>query len=379
MGLLDERTRAENLSVQEHPEPNQFPLRIGFSARGPLLVSWGSREREKALRNYWHHDYNTIFRGAIAGLIKRVQSTPWEIVSQNEDGDRWQSLLMNADFGDWDRFLSKLIIDYSRHDQGAFIELIAPGDPRENPAGPVVGLAILDSVRCYPTGSLEWPIIYYDLKNKLHLMPRGRMVQFVDSPDSDESLPGYGDCALSRCIAPVNRQILMGRYIEQFLDDKPPPGVTVFTNLTEENLKTAIAAMEQERQTDIHGAWGRTLRLFGMQMDIKPSIEHFPFNSSPEKFDFEKYTTLDVRQIALGIGLDIQDIWELSGGGIGTGTQSQVLAQKSRGKAFGRILKGLERVINQALPEHVEFKWKYQDGQQDLEDAQKAQAWASVI
>ena len=379
MTIIDPVSIAENLSVQEHQPANQYPLIFGdVSVRGPLLPGWGSRERERILREYYRHDYNTVFRGAIAGLIKRVQSTPWEVKSTEDDADRWQALLMNADFGDWDQFISKLIIDYSRQDQGAFIELIAPGNPLEAPAGPVAGLAVLDSTRCYPTGNLDFPIIYYDIHNKLHMMPRGRVVQFIDSPDSDESLPGHGDCALSRAIAPVNRQILIGRYIEQFLDDKPPPGLAVFSNLTEEQLQKAVGVMNNERRTDAQGEWGRTLRLYGMQMELKPSVEYLSYTTAPEKFDFEKYTMIDVRQIALAVGLDIQDIWELSSGGIGTGTQSEILAQKSRGKAFGRILKGLERVINRALPEHAEFQWKYQDPQEDQETASKAQAWATT-
>ncbi len=380
MTILDPVSRAENLSVQEHLPANQFPLVFGgVSVRGPLLPGWGSRERERVLRDLYRHDYNTVFRGAIAGLIKRVQSTPWEVKSSKDDADRWQALLMNADFGDWDQFISTLIIDYSRHDQGAFIELIAPGDPLEAPAGPVAGLAVLDSARCYPTGNLEFPVIYYDIHNKLHMMPRGRVVQFIDSPDSDESLPGHGDCALSRAIAPVYRQILLGRYIEQFLDDKPPPGLAVFANLTEDNLRKAVEVMNNERRTDAAGEWGRTLRLFAMQMDIKPSVEYLSYTTAPEKFDFEKYTVIDVRQIALAIGLDIQDIWEQTGTGLGTGTGGEILAQKSRGKAFGRILKGLERVINRALPEYAEFAWKYQDPQEDIEQANKAQAWATTM
>jgi hypothetical protein len=114
-------------------------------------------------------------------------------------------------------------------------------------------------------------------------------------------------------------------------------------------------------------------------MDNPPGIEHFTFATAPDSFDFEKFTVIDVRMIALGIGLDIQDIWELSGAGIGTGTQSQIMAQKSRGKAYGRILKSLERMINRALPEEVEFAFQYKDPQEDLEEAEKAGAWVATI
>lgn len=367
-------------TVIDHPDsPTHGRMWGGFAYRGPLLPQYGSRARELSLRHYWHHDYNTLFRSAIAGLIKRIQSTPYEITSPRGDEDMWQSILMQADFGDWDRFLSKLIIDYSRHDQGAFIELIAPGDPRQAPLGPIVGLAVLDSLRCYPTGIPDYPVIYYSLKGKMHLLHRSRVIQFVDTPDSEEGLAGYGDCALSRCVAPVNREILIGRYIEQFLDDKPPPGVVVFGNIKEDGIAVAMDRMNNESSRDDGGQWGRVARLYSLDADTKPSVDFFSFTKAPEGFDLEKYKTLDVREIALGIGLDVQDMWELTGQGLGTGTQSQILAEKSRGKAIGRILKTLERVINRAFPEDVEFTWKFQDVQADTERAQQAQTVAGAV
>jgi hypothetical protein len=367
-------------SIIEHPKLNEGRLRFGVTKRGPLLPAWGSRERERWLRDYWRHDYNTLFRGAVTALVKRVQSTPYVVKAPAQDGNRWQEILMSADFGDWDRFLSKLIVDYSRQDQGAFLELIAPGDPRKAPTGAVTGLAVLDSLRCYPTGDPEYPVIYYDLKGAMHILHRGRVVQFVDSPDSDENTPGYGDCALSRSIAPVKRQILMGRYVEQALDDEPPPGVVTFGNIAEEEVNVAIERMQQNRSTDTPGEWGRVIRLYGLHKETKPTVETTSFTKPPENFDFDKFTNLDAREIALELGIDVQDIWgELSGGGLGRGQESEILAQKSRGKGFGRILKSLERVINRVFPVDVEFSFTYKDPQEDMEQAQILQLTAGAI
>jgi hypothetical protein len=83
--------------------------------------------------------------------------------------------------------------------------------------------------------------------------------------------------------------------------------------------------------------------------------------------------------MAAGIGVDIQEFWELTGGGIGTGQQSEILAQKSRGKAYGLIMKRLERTINRALPEDVEFAFQYKDPQEDIEEADKASTWVNSV
>src|SRR5688572_16620030 len=98
VGLTD-NLQAEALSVQQHPNPGSGGIRWGHEYRSPLLPSPGTRDREWYLRQYWHNPYNTMFKGAASGLIKRIQSTPWEITAK--DAPRWQNIPMNADFGDW--------------------------------------------------------------------------------------------------------------------------------------------------------------------------------------------------------------------------------------------------------------------------------------
>jgi hypothetical protein len=355
-------------------------LTFGDTVRGPLLPPRGTRDRERKLKTYYWNDYNTAFRAAIAGLSKRVMSTPWEISGPEDYTEYFQHILMNADFGrGWESFVGKVLLDYSRYDAGAYIELIGMGDPLEALNGPVTGLSVLDSLRCWPTGDPLYPVIYYDIYGKMHTLHHTRVVRFVDMPDPSEYDRGYGECALSRCISPVMREILMNRYIELKLDDNPAPGMLVFKNLSDQLLRDAVAKMEQERNTDMGGTFGKTVLLFGLQTDTMPEVQSFAYTEPPEKFDFDTYKTLNMKEIALGIGLDIQDLWELTGQGIGTGTQSEILHQKSKGKALGRILKGFERVINLTLPVAVEFEFQYRDPDEDQQEATKTQTWAATV
>lgn len=377
--VIDTAVQADADSVQKHPRPlnGRGTFGWGETYRGPLLPARGSRLRERALSQYAYHDYNTLYRGAVAGLVKRVQSTPYTVTAKN--AAYWQKILMESDFGDWDRFVAKVVKAFCNHGIGAWIELIAPGDPLLPPSGAITGLSVLDPLRCYPTGNPYYPVIYYDMYNEMHLLNRGRVVQFVDSPYNEEHLAGYGECALERCIAPVNREILMNRYVEIFLDDKPPPGIVIFGNLVQDETKAAVAKMNQQQQLDNGGEWGRTIQLFGVMEEIKPTVEFVSFTKPPEKFDYVAYTELNVKQIALGLGVDILDLWEMTSAGIGSGGQAEILNQKSKGRLYGRVLKGLERVINQAFPDDAEMKWDYIDPQDGIEEANKAQTWATTI
>lgn len=377
--VIDTAVQADAESVVKHPRPMQGRAGFGWGevVRGPLLPARGTRLRERALSQYAYHDYNTLYRGAVAGLVKRVQSTPYTITAKN--AAYWQKILMEADFGDWDRFVAKIVKAFCNHDIGAWIELIAPGDPLLPPTSAITGLSFLDPLRCYPTGNPYYPLIYYDMYNEMHLINRGRVVQFVDAPYEEEHLFGYGESALSRCIAPINREILMSRYVEIFLDDKPPPGVTIFGNLSQPEVEAAMLKMKNNQGLDSGGDWGRNYQLFGLDSSTKPTVDSISFTTAPEKFDYVAYTELNVKEIALGLGVDILDLWEMTSAGIGSGGQSEILNQKSKGRLYGRVLKGLERLINQALPDDSEFAWDYIDPQDNENNSTQAQSWATTI
>jgi hypothetical protein len=153
-------------SVQEEISADEGFLSLygGEITRGPLLTSIGNRQRLRQLYQFWHHDYNTLFVSAVAGLGKKIISTPWEIKGDKEQANYFQRVLMQADFGNWSRFISKTVGNYSRYDIGAFIEFIGPGKPDGPITGPITGMSILDTMRCWPTGDIEFPCLYYDRK-----------------------------------------------------------------------------------------------------------------------------------------------------------------------------------------------------------------------
>jgi len=372
--------------------------------RGPLLDEWGTRNREKQLRRIYRHDYNWMVQGAFAGLLKRVASTPWEIRGpENISGDasKWwserikalgkvadssrpdieyyQELLRQADWGrGWTSFIKKGI-DYLRQDGGWYWEIVAPGTPTGAPTAPPTMIAHLDSLRCFPTGDPEFPAVYTDRKGILHMLPAGRVVHLVDMPDGDESLPGYGLCALSRAASISAREVLMGRYIESHLDDKPAPGIASVSGMTQAHRDKAFAAYRDEQARDEQAPWGKTIWLYGADPSIPLNITTTNFQQPPEKFDYKTYTEINVNALALALGVDVQDLWQLSGGNLGSGAQSEILHAKSKGKALGDLYAQIERAINDILPEEYEFTFKARDEQEDIHEAQVATQWTGAV
>src|SRR3990167_57692 len=249
---------------------NAESVLFDWQTRGLLLPARASQARERYLRDHvYYHDYNWMLRGAFSGIVKKISSTQWEIKgpenfsavedkewrawgkaagftmlgaqndTQRSDLEYWQQVLRLADFGaGWSAFIQQGV-DYLRHDRGWIWEVIGPGEPNNPPDGPLMGIAHLDTLKCRTTGDPDFPMLYFDKQNEKHLLHTSRVRQLVDMPDGDERKPGYGDCALSRAISIVHREVLAGRYVEAHLDDKPPPGMTLFQGITAQERRRA--------------------------------------------------------------------------------------------------------------------------------------------
>lgn len=379
-------TLVEKQTVQVLEDAKQNPMGSVLTdwyvepTRQAILPRWGTRWREKVLRAIYRDPYNTLVQGIIQGQTKKIKSTPWEIVGGKTRTTYFSGILRDAQFGrGWGDFISRVMTDYLRHDIGAFVEVIAPGNPLRPPTGRVTGLAHLDSLKCYPTGDPQYPVLYEDKNGKMHLLHSSRVMHFVDMPDGDEDYRDYGLCALSRAIAVVERQMLMARYIRINLDDDPKPGMITASNMTRIELMRSKSQYDADQNADTRMPWGKVMWFFGTDPEHPAKLEALTFNTAPEGWDYPKYMDIDVNQLATAFGIDKQEIWELNGVNVGSATQSVILDAKSKGKAFADYLTMWERELNRALlPLDLDFKWKPKDSQQEEAAAANAKVWVEV-
>jgi hypothetical protein len=324
-----------------------------------------------------------MIQGAFAGLINKWLATPWTL-----DGAKtginsafyFDDLLRNAEFGEsWDMLWSKVWLDFLRQDGGAHIEVIAPG-PADKPIQErISGLAHLDSLRCYPTGDPEFPVIYYNRDGTKHKLHSDRVIHMVDMPDGDEFNPGYGMCALRRAITIVEQQYLMLRYTREQLDELPPPGFASLMNMTEDKFLKAVSAFTERKGRDLPPAYGNLVLLSGLDADHAPKVEITSFSQAPEKFDYVLWVNLQVNALALVLGIDKQEIWELGGSSLGSGKQSEILHLKSQGKMYGHMLSLATRHLNDMLPKSAELTFEPDDAYENQEAANTAQLWTGVV
>lgn len=377
---------AAELSLQEFNPPTtglQTLLLWNDTPRSALLPDWSSVDA-RALKLRWLSRLfvDTLAGQASAGFIKKIQSTPHEVKGDKPQiVKRFQEMFQNAQYGaGWDAFIPLLISDYLYQDKGAFIYLIGRGDPAKPIKGPVLGIAVLDSVRCTLTGSPEYPVIYQAKDGKFYRIENTRIIHIVDSPDPDEDRNGVGHCYLSRVASIGTVDRLMEQYSIERLGDLPPAGILAVSGITDKQYQDAVSKYHAANSQDgADHVWKNVIRVTGIDPDKPVKVELTPFSTLPEHFDYEKAINTHVNMIALALGVDKQEIWELSSGSLGSGAQSQILDKKSEGKGYGHLLQMLERKFNTCiLPEELEFRFKFKDSEQDADDAERAQVWASI-
>jgi hypothetical protein len=92
---------------------------------------------------------------------------------------------------------------------------------------------------------------------------------------------------LTRCISPINREVLLAQYEEASLDDMPAPGFAIMKNINENRMVDSVAQMKERRARD-DDVFGRWVLLYGLAADQPSEIVVTQFQKEFGGFDPDK-------------------------------------------------------------------------------------------
>ena len=123
---------AEKQTVQTFNEENTGQIQpYYFLSREAILPKWGDGRRARALLDFYYDPYNWIIQGAFSAIAKQIASTPYEIKGDQEHKilvRHYEEVLSGAEFDDFGGgfrgWISRVVLDYLRFDDGAFVEII---------------------------------------------------------------------------------------------------------------------------------------------------------------------------------------------------------------------------------------------------------------
>ncbi len=370
-----------DLSIQKRAQPEDsrniatvFPSSFHFGhhhhdGHHSILPRWWSENRDIALRHFWMRANNDILQGAVSSMVKKFKAMNWVIEGPQRVVNKYQKVLVSAEFWQgWSFWLGKILTDYLTQDKGAFSEIIGGGNPNGPLIGPVMGIAHLDSRFCQLTGDIEFPVIFNNPKtddsHKLHVT---RVAHFVDMPSPAENMNNTGFCSVSRVLGSSEILLKINKYKNEKLNDLPEAGLLIFNNVLPEIWNDAKADYQADIRKQGQDHWRSVMSMFGLDPAQKATADLISFSNLPEAFNELESTNIYINILALAFGVDVREFWPLSGGSLGTASESEIMHQKARGKGVGEIISMIDRFVNwKILPDSATFSFDFKDDQEDL-------------
>lgn len=374
---------AINHSVQQFRPPNdgtEFVWTGYIQNQYDLIPPWGYSPRDVWLRRLWYNVHHTLIQGAIAGIIMKVRSTPYEISGGRNLTRQWQDIFFESEFSEgYDVLMDKFLQDLFTQSFGGVFEIIGRGRPDKPLVGQVEGVAHLDALNCRASGNPEFPVVYFDPESgKTHRMHHTRVARITDLASPHRLAWGRGLSILERAIATATAANLLSRHEIELLSNQPPTGIVTISGINQTQWADEVKNYNADSQSEGTTIFRRLMQLVSINPGHEVKVNFTPFSTLPEDFDYEKFMNQHVNLLALGIGVDPQDIWPLTGAPLGSGAQSRILASKGEAKTYGSTLRRLERFFNSLLPRSLEWKFKPNDRERERADADTAKVWVEV-
>lgn len=321
----------------------------------PGLPGYWSIARDHALKSTLKQE--SMWASAVSKAISKQTSLGFTVDDAKDRQIRArkaQALFLRADYvrgrpiGGWVPFLTRHLLDVLLTDNGGFIEII-----RASPAAGsrVLGLAYLDSHRCERTGNAEFPVVFRQLDGKRHYLREHQVVCFADMggafTESTFGQMGVGFCAASRAYDSIYLMAAIRQYLREKITGARATSLWFVGPMAPHTLKSAIATANEEMVSQ-----GRQLYKGANVIpviDQPPGVAEVRLSEIPDGFNADEERRNAYMVYANALGVPVQDIQPLSGQGLGTGTQSVVLDEASKGEGLAAWRKWWEQTFNELV------------------------------
>lgn len=360
---------AQSVTRDDHPNVKQNGMGAGLfrfivpvfgPATGTDLPVYWSPQRDHVLRRSIHLE--SMWAAAVGKAITKICAQGWEVEDSDEStlrAKRSQQLLLNAEHNQgWVQFTNRHLRDFLTTDNGAFVEIV-----RASPAAgsKILGLVHLDSTRCIRTGDPDFPVIYWDRMGRYHELRDYQVLSFVDMASPDDVYRGVGFCAASRAYRTIYKLAAMEQYLYEKASGSGATGIVFIQGVSQTSFETAMqSAQNQQVQKGAYYYMGTVAIPVMGDTPIEKVV--IPLKDLPDGFDLEKERDNSYLIYANAIGIPVQDIKPLSGQGLGTGTQTVILAEAEEGQGLASWRKQWEHHMNEdVFPETTTFSWATKD------------------
>lgn len=326
-----------------------------------------SRARDTWLRNFVYRPGNDLLAGVMATAVNKCVATGFVLEGPERTANLYRDIILRrSEFGKgYAKMMGKDAFDFFSQDSGAFRERIRISET--DVRGAAMGFAHLDAQRCYTTGQTEYPVEYVDVEGTVHRVHYSQVQRYTDLTSPQETLYDIGFCSVSRAVTTAHILVDIARYKRERLSDLPPAGLLMLNNMTEiqwQDMETKYSVQERNKG---NSTWRNVMVAFGLDPALPLSAELFEFSRLPESFNEPEAIKISVLSLALAFNMDVEEIWSILGGQMGSAREADVQHMKARAKGPGAFLTETERGWNDGLtiPTSITFRYDFQDAEED--------------
>ena len=314
--------------------------------------------RDRLLLSTVRHE--SFWRAAVNIATAKFATMGWEIESNMPTlRKRFQQLILNAEGAKqigWTRFC-RVFVPSFLCTKGAVVEIARE---THSMGSRIVGLHHLDPLRCYFTNDAQTPVIYQALDGKWHELKWWQVGIFSDMPDVTEQSGGAGVCAAEGAYSQIRKLAAIEQYITDKVTGRRPLALQIVSGMNDRQIRDAVDSGRADADRKGYVQFMGALVVTAPNPDI--SLITVPLAELPDGFDRKQEFDIALLAYADNVGLDPQDLQPLTGQALGTGAQSQVLDEKSKGRGLKLLAEDLGKWLNEfVLPESVQFAWYSKD------------------
>lgn len=387
------------------------PVRLAIS-------SWLSRPSYTDLPRYWTWyrdvvlastvEMEAMWAGALARVASKFAAHGYVLKDSGKSARKIaasQELLTHADGGaGWVPFAQKLVQDLTTTDNGVFIRIYRAGEETQQvrvkaaltisrqgydaqpiqtvgvsrvpSGGRILGMYHLDSLRCTRTGNMAYPVRYQTLDGHIQLLRYDQVLMYADMPSPRAELFGVGRCAAGRAYPTIAKVAAMERLVFESLTGGGAHKIALIRGLMDQTLKGIIQGAQTEAAAKNMIYYLGTI-LGAIPGDTSLEVVEIRLKELLAQFDPKIERDNAYLIYANNIGVPVQDIQPLSGQGLGTGKQTELLHDAGQGMgALAGFVKWWEQTVStRVLPATTTLEFR---DEHDLRDQEQRASVAKL-
>lgn len=338
--------------------------------------SSNSRARDEWLQKF------ILLEPHLAGIMSSVASIDsnrgWTLTGGRNQVKRFTRSFHNftvaGDIRGWRPGVRSMSFQFHGTDMGAIAEIARDGE-----RGPFAGFYSADSSHFLLSGKPDNPIEYFPPYGAAQKWQPSDYIRVTDIGFNAEKFNGLGWCAVSRALELAKVMVAVLLHDQEQLAARAPKGLLLLKGISQAQWETAMETREAQLTAKERQYYGGIEVLASGMEDV--GAELVALSTLPADFSMETFTNLTLYGYSLCFGYDAREFWPVSGGALGTATETEVQHRKATNKGAGDFsLAHQEQVQREDIcPPTLAFMYDERDVGGELQEIEVNAAVASLV